>query len=91
MFKFADDTKLGGLANSLETSNIIQEDVNRIHRWADTCKMKFNMTKCKVLPVGDKNIRQDYFMGGKKLECAEVEKDLAVIDHQNFLVLVNVL
>ena len=41
--------------------------------------MKFNITKCKVLHVGNKNIRQDYFMGGIKLECAQVEKDLGVM------------
>uniref|UniRef100_A0A0E9XH61 Uncharacterized protein n=1 Tax=Anguilla anguilla TaxID=7936 RepID=A0A0E9XH61_ANGAN len=45
--------------------------------------MKFNITKCKVLHVGNKNIGQDYFMGGTKLECAQVEKDLGVIVDQS--------
>ena len=72
LVKFADDTKLGGLANSLEYTKVIQEDLDRIQKWADTWQMKFNIAKCKV--VGNTNIRQDYFMGGIKLECAQVVK-----------------
>ena len=45
--------------------------------------MKFNTIKCKVLRVGNENIQQDYFMGGKKLESAQVEKDLGVIVDQS--------
>ena len=46
--------------------------------------MKFNTTNCKFLHVWNKNIRQDYFMSGTKLESAQVEKDLGVKDHQSF-------
>ena len=45
--------------------------------------MKSNTTKCNVLHVGNKNIRQGYFMGGKTLESAQVEKDLGVIVDQS--------
>ena len=83
ILKFADDTKLGGLANSWEATRVIQEDLNKIHEWAETWQMKFNITKCKVIHVGNKNIRQDYFMGGTKMECAHVEKDLGVIVDQS--------
>ena len=40
--KFTDDTKLGGLANSLEDTKVIQEDLNRIQKW-DTPNVKFYM------------------------------------------------
>ena len=83
LVKFADDTKLGGLANSLEHTKVIQEDLDRIQKWAETWQMKFNIAKRKVLHVGNKNIRQDYFMGGIKLECAQVEKDLGVMVDEN--------
>ena len=33
--------------------------------------------------MGNKNILQDYFMGGIKLECAQVEKDLGVMIDEN--------
>ena len=41
--------------------------------------LKFNTAKCEDLHVGNKNIREDYFMGGKTLESAQVEKDLGII------------
>lgn len=82
LVKFADDTKLGGLANSLESTKVIQDDLDRLQIWADTWQMKFNVAKCKVLHVGNKNIRQEYFLGGLKLECSSQEKDLGVIVDQ---------
>lgn len=82
LVKFADDTKLGGLANSLESTDVIQDDLDRIQNWAEMWQMKFNVAKCKVVHVGNKNIRRDYFMGGLKLECAPHEKDLGVIVDQ---------
>ena len=83
LVKFADDTKLGGLANSLESTKVIQKDLEIIQKWPETWQIKFNIAKCKVLHVGNKNIRQDYFMGGIKLECAQVEKDLGVMVDEN--------
>ena len=83
LVKFADDTKLGSLVNSLEATKVFQEHINRIHKWVETWQIKFNITKRKVLHVGNKNIRQDYFMGGTKLESAQVEKDLGVIVDQS--------
>lgn len=83
LVKFADDTKLGGLANSLESTKVIQDDLDRLQIWADTWQMKFNVAKCKVLHVGNKNIRQEYFMGGLKLECSSQEKDLGVMVDQS--------
>ena len=56
---------------------------SHIYNWAETWQMKFNIAKCKVLHVGNKNIWQDYFMGGIKLECAQVEKDLGVMVDEN--------
>ncbi|KAG5851522.1 hypothetical protein ANANG_G00094310 [Anguilla anguilla] len=49
-----------------------------------TWEMRFNIAKCKVLHVGNENIRQDYVMGGTKLECAQLVKDLGVMVDQRF-------
>ena len=67
----------------MESTKVIQEDLDRIQKWAETWQIKFNIAKCKVLHVGNKNIRQDYFMGGIKLECAQVEKDPGVMVDEN--------
>ena len=47
--RFGDDAKLGGLATSLESTKVIQEDPNRIRKWPETWQMKFNPTKCNVI------------------------------------------
>ena len=67
----------------MESTKVIQKDLDRIQKSAETWQMKFNIVKCKVLHVGNKNILQDYFMGGIKLECAQVEKDLGVMVDEN--------
>ena len=41
LIKFADDTKLGGIANTLEDRNKIQNDLDRMEHWAKSNRMKF--------------------------------------------------
>uniref|UniRef100_A0A803SMX6 Reverse transcriptase domain-containing protein n=1 Tax=Anolis carolinensis TaxID=28377 RepID=A0A803SMX6_ANOCA len=63
IIKFADDTKLGGIASTPEDRSRIQNDLDRLERWAETNKMKFNRDKCKILHFGRKNGNQRYRMG----------------------------
>uniref|UniRef100_A0A803TIT8 Reverse transcriptase domain-containing protein n=1 Tax=Anolis carolinensis TaxID=28377 RepID=A0A803TIT8_ANOCA len=79
IIKFADDTKLGGIANTPEERSIIQNDLDRLERWAETNKMKFNRDKCKILHFGTKNGMQRYRMGDAWLDSSTCEKDLGVL------------
>ena len=68
LVKFADDTKIGGVANTVEAAKVIQNDLDSIQNWADTWQMKFNREKYKVLHAGNKNVHYKYHMGDTEIE-----------------------
>ncbi|PKU39461.1 pol- hypothetical protein [Limosa lapponica baueri] len=77
--KFADDTKLGRLADTPEGCAAVQRDLNRLESWADKNLMRFNKGKCRVLHLGRKNPRHQYRLGVDLLGSTTEEKDLRVL------------
>jgi hypothetical protein len=75
--KFADDTKLGGLAN-LNSAKAIQEDLDKIVKWSETWQMPFNVSKCAVMHIGNKNPNVEYKMKNEILKTEKIVKDLGV-------------
>ncbi|GAB0178053.1 mitochondrial enolase superfamily member 1 [Grus japonensis] len=77
--RFADDTKLCGVVNTLEGRDAIQRDLVRLERWARANRMKFNKAKCKVLHVGRRNPKHNYRLGEEWIDSTPEEKDVRVL------------
>lgn len=75
---FADDTKL---YNNASNQSIIQNDLLNLLEWSRLWPLSFNVNKCCVLHMGNKNDNHEYYMdkdSQTKLKVTELEKDVGV-------------
>ncbi|CAM4562142.1 unnamed protein product [Caretta caretta] len=76
--KFADDAKLGGEVDMLESRDRIQRALEKLEDWVKRYLMRFSKDKCRVLHLGWKNPMHRYRLGTKWLGSSSAEKDLGV-------------
>ncbi len=81
--KFANDTKGAKVIKGPEDRIKMQEALDCLCDWADRWGMSFNFSKCKVMHVGKKNPRYEYFMRGTQVSTTEEERDVGVLISSN--------
>ena len=64
ILKFADDTKVLEKADEGSEIQTIQDDLDKLDSWAGAWQMAFNVNKCKVMRLGERNARHPYFLEG---------------------------
>ena len=76
--KFADDTKLMMVVNNEFESMQLQITLNRLQKWAETWGMDFNVNKCQVIHLGNKNKKFKYYLSGVEIKKVETARDLGI-------------
>ena len=79
---FADDTKVYKGIESEDDVKELQMAIDEMYQWTQKWLLNFNKEKCKILHLGKKNEKNEYFIGtGDQripLDETELEKDLGV-------------
>lgn len=77
--KFADDTKICRAVKNDSDRNILNNDLEKLHKWSEDWQMLFNVDKCAVVHVGNRNKNYTYTIGDKVIKNSDKEKDLGVV------------
>lgn len=67
---FADDCLVYRAIKGQEDNNLLQKDMDSLHRWSQTWQMEFNVDKCHTMHIGrsERNRKTfDYNLGGQVL------------------------
>lgn len=83
IIKFADDTKSYGAVSTRADIETMRGDLAKLVEWSGKWGMDFNIKKCKVMHIGNKNLQEEYYINGQKLERVVSERDLGVIINEN--------
>ena len=70
----AQDTKLGGVAGTLEGCVATQRGFGRLEKWTDDNLIKFNTGECEVLCLGRNSIMHHYMLEANQLEGSFSER-----------------
>ena len=82
---FANDWLLYRVINSVEDTNRLQEDLNRLSEWANTWQLKFNVSKCTVIWYirSLTPLNYDYILNDCTLNIPDQHTYLEVIIHKS--------
>ena len=64
ILKFVDNTKWAGRLGNTNAVADLRKDLGALSDWSKDWEMP-NVEKCKVMHIGNKNVRESYTMGGE--------------------------
>nr|VZI20363.1 unnamed protein product [Spirometra erinaceieuropaei] len=79
---FADDMKIWSVIRGPADEDRLQMNLNRLEEWSNRWLLRFNVTKCSILRLGNtarSASTRRYFLGGAALQEVEAQKDLGVL------------
>jgi ribonuclease P/MRP protein subunit RPP40 len=77
--KFADDTKVVRVVETEEDRQAFQAGLDNLEKWSMDWQMLFNVSKCHILHMGQRNQGFKYTMDGNELAKITEEKDVGVM------------
>ena len=78
LLMFADDIKLYRSIRSVEDCFMLQNDINIMLDWSRHWLLSFNVSKCKVLHIGNTSYTGNYALDGIQLELLDNYRDLGI-------------
>ena len=60
-----------------------QAGLDNLQTWSEDWQMLFNVSKCKIIHMGNKNRNFNYTVDGRFLEAVDSEKDGGVVIHKS--------
>ena len=75
---FADDTKIFRALEIPDDRDLLQSDIDRLLHWSQRWQLPFNISKCKVIHYGTRNVNYTYTMEDAEVEVDDMEKDLGI-------------
>jgi len=84
---FADDIKLYCTVHSFEDCLILQSDINILLDWSKHWLLSLNISKCKVLHIGNAPFTGKYTIVETQLELLDNIRDLGIQIDSNIKIL----
>jgi ribonucleases P/MRP protein subunit RPP40 len=76
---FGDDSRVMCALNDVNSHLILQSDLNLAQSWCKTWLMHLNEDKCKIMHIGKRNAKNNYYINNRPVKETSCERDLGIL------------